>query len=89
MNVDEAKPLRNNDEVWHHQIIIVVKVVKDVAPWVDTLSVHFWSPEQWLGTTALEFHISAAAKSFEHIGSKEKFFEKLHKQVETKVQLLS
>ena len=36
---------------------------------------HFWSPEQWLGTTALEFHISAAAKSFEHIGSKEKFFK--------------
>ena len=32
MNV--AKLLRHNDEVWHHQTVISVKIVSDATPWI-------------------------------------------------------
>ena len=34
MNVDDTNPLRQNDDEYHHQIVIIGKVVNDAAPWL-------------------------------------------------------
>ena len=35
MNVDDTNPLRQNDDEYRHQIVIIGKVVNDAAPWLQ------------------------------------------------------